>query len=357
MSDYFNNFFYRPYRNTQFKVSFKDYKLNTGDDAYSILFKGFKEKIRKNIVNELIKNKDMSEDKATIFTDNLLSPNYKKHIDINKEIEKYYNDGLSSLESAKNLIDKYYKITVINNDNELDVKDDVILESLKIVSNSLFYNFINRLKNLKLKFILNNQYIKGINNSLNHDNYDIYFETNSINSTDVKREFKYSKILSTVVTSIDLYTDNNIQIKFYIGIDHYSYLNFGYIINNKRINIGKFKYKTIDIKKISDIIISNDTDINIDILSNKFLSTLKLINHYKKVFINVLHLYDDIDVYISINNNKFCVIIESSNNDVINKKYLYNIINDNIFKKMPFKYKWSINTNIYNKVYYYFTID
>jgi len=363
MADYFNNFFYRPYRNMPVQISFRDYKLSTKDDSYSILIQNFKEKIRLQILDILISQKNISEDKANVFIDKLLSPDYNNRVNINKEIEKCYNDGLSKEDCAQSLIDKYYDKTKINffsgKNNHEEITESVQVQGeYNKISSSLFYNFINKLKNLDIKFILNNRYIKGVDNSLNSDGYNLFMETKQIDSKIVEHEFKLSRILSSVVTSINLYTNSNIKISFYIGIDKKSNINIGYVIDDKRIKIGNFKYSTTDIKKITHMIETTDKEMDVNMISNKFLSTLFLIQYYKDVFIDHLQSYDeDINIYTSIIDNKFAIIIESLDTDIISYKYLSNMINDNIFNKLPFKYNWKLNSKMDKKLFYYFTID
>lgn len=350
MVDYFNNFFYRPYRTKSIKISFKDFNITNKGDNYSILIGKFTENVRIEMVDILIKDKNMKEDNATIFVDKVFNCN------INKEIDKCYNDGISKEKCAKILLDKYYnkiKINFFKGKNNIEEINESL--SSKIPS-SLFYNFINRINNLNTKFILNTRYIKGLSNSLNDKNYNLFLETPKVDKRLVEHEFKFSKILYSVVSSINFY--NVDEISFYLGIDNDSNINIGYIINNKRINIGKFKYRTSDFNKILYIIEPTDKDIDINKVFNKILSTLKTIQYYKNIFIDHLQLYEDISIYTSIIDNKITIVIESLDGDIINYNYLNNIVKGNIFKRIPIKYEWVLRYK-YNKgiEIFYFTLE
>lgn len=271
-------------------------------------------------------------------------------------------------------LDKYHNIKKLikyaeNNDyddlrwNYLN-KFDKVIESVQTevqkpnASLSLFINFITKLKDLNVKFIFNTKLISGLSNSLNTQGYNFYIETKPINNKEIEFEFKYSRILSSILKSFDMFKNITNDISFYIGIDKNNFLNFGYIINNQKIKIGFLKYRTQDIQKLSDMIECTDKEINFKILSQKFLSTLSIIQYYKGIFNQYLHNYDgDIEVYTSIIDNKFAVIIESINSDVINKKYLSSIVDNNVFYVLPVQYESEISTTkINNKLYYYFTI-
>lgn len=271
-------------------------------------------------------------------------------------------------------LDKYHNIKKLikyAEDNDYDDlrwnylnKFDKVIESVQTevqkpnASLSLFINFITKLKDLNVKFIFNTKLISGLSNSLNTQGYNFYIETKPINNKEIEFEFKYSRILSSILKSFDMFKNITNDISFYIGIDKNNFLNFGYIINNQKIKIGFLKYRTQDIQKLSDMIECTDKEINFKILSQKFLSTLSIIQYYKGIFNQYLHNYDgDIEVYTSIIDNKFAVIIESINSDVINKKYLSSIVDNNVFYVLPVQYESEISTTkINNKLYYYFTI-
>jgi len=350
MADYFNNFFYRPYRTNSIKISFKDFNITNKGDNYSILLKNFIEKVRIEMIDILINKKNISEDNATIFVDKIFNNN------IDKEIDKYYNDGISKEDCANNLLNKYYdkiKINFFKGKNNIEE----INESLNSkIPSSLFYNFINRINNLNIKFILNTRYIKGLSNSLNDKNYNLFLETSKIDKRLVEHEFKFSKILNSVVSSINLY--NTDEISFYLGIDKDSNINIGYILDNKRINIGNFKYKTTDFNKISYIIEPTDKEIDINKVFDKILSRLKTIQYYKNIFTEHLQLYEDVSIYTSIIDNKISIVIESLDSDIINYNYLNNIVKGNIFKRIPIKYNWVLRYK-HNKgiEIFYFTLE
>ena len=111
----------------------------------------------------------------------------------------------------------------------------IVSESVKTnvqkptASLSLFINFITKLKDLNVKFIFNTKLIKGVSNSLNTEGYNFYIETKPINNKDVEFEFKYSRTLSSVLKSFDMYKNMTNDISFYIGIDKSNFLNLGYI--------------------------------------------------------------------------------------------------------------------------------
>ena len=357
MSDYVSGFFYRPNRATKIEIDFTNFKLSKKDDIHSHLFSNFKEKVRVSIIDTLMQTNRLPEDKSTIFVDKLLSPNFKKNIEIDRDIDKYHTQGGSEQECARFLLDKYYDITKINF-FPTEYNHEQITESTQFntVSPSLFWNFVNRLKRLELGFIFNTRYTKNTNNSLNSGNYNLYMETNPVDSLLVKQEFKHSKLLSSVVSSIDLLSDGLTHIKFYMGIDYDSNINFGYIINNEKIRIGKFKYKTNDMHNLIDMIQTTDYDIDLNRLFKRFLSTLFLIQYYKKIFSDNLQSYDDINIYTDVIDNKLTVVIELMDSDILNRDHLDNMVKNNLYIKMPFKYKWNFDIKRNNKIIYYFSL-
>lgn len=383
MQDFFNNFFDRPYRTLQYPARNYAKSIEVNNDSYTLMIRKFMKGVSEQMIDIIIKQHSIPEEEALDFIEYMISMNDKRKIEVEEIVEKCYKNGNSKLECAKILLDKYYKITKINVYNDKSENEEIsevsegINNYLKVyyypslhkesyqteiqkptASLSLFINFITKLKDLDVKFIFNTKLINGVSNSLNTEGYNFYIETKPINNKDVEFEFKYSRTLSSVLKSFDMYKNMTNDISFYIGIDKSNFLNFGYIINNQKIKIGFLKYKTQDIIKISDIIESSDKSIDFKLLSQRFLSTLSIIQYYKKIFNDYLQNYDDdIEVYTSIIDNKIAVVIESINPDVINKNYLNSIIVNNKYYVLPVQYEYEINTTkINNKLYYYFTI-
>lgn len=367
MQDFFNNFFDRPYRTLQYPSKNYGKSIEVNSDSYSLLLRKFLKGVATKMIDIVVKEKHIPEEEALDFIEYMLSSDDNRKNKVHELVEKCYKEGNSKSECAKILLDNFYKITKINVYKDSSEQEEIIevTESLNneiikpTASLSLLINFISRLNDLKIKFILDTKYINGIVNSLNTKDYLFYVETKPINNKEVEFEFKYSKALSKILTSFDKYKEMTNEISFYIGIDKNNFLHFGYIITDKRIKIGTVKYKTQDIQKISQMIESTNKDIDMNILSQRFLSTLSLIQYYKNVFNEYLQSYeDDIEIYTTIIDNKFVVVIESIDHDIINKKYLDNIVSNNKFIKRPFHYEWEIKTTIINKkLYFYFTIN
>lgn len=377
-------------------------RYNKSDDTFSLLVKKYSSKVENEIVTILQKDKKMSEDDAHKFMINLFSLDKKRNKDQRKEIENCYINGKTVDECAKELLDKYYKITVVNKyqntnkfqtnrelsgegeitevtenkynkyiyhnlasfsqfiDNELITNDKFKIDEkinykdYKKVSKSLLFNFLNKINKLGLKFKLNTTYVKNVTNSLNDKTYVLFLETDNINNREIKEIFKYGNILSNILNYLKDVDYDSVS-KFYIGIDSNSNIHFGMIFNNMKYKIGYTKYTSYDFKKIISLI-QSDKQIDLEKLSNKIVSILYSINNAKKVFDLHLDKYDeDIDLYIGIVDNKFNIIIETIDDDILTLKYIEDMVK-NYVKFSQFT-EWELNKEKKsNKTIYYFTL-
>jgi len=289
---------------------------------------------------------------------------------------------LLTYDIIKNKLSKYdlksYNEYVNNEDNALDkinpiregkltgkIVDEYVLKNskpffsflgesveYKKVSNSLFWNFINRMTNLDIKFELNTTNIKSVNNSLNTDDYTLFLETFEINIDSVRYELKYSSALSNILDYLDDKIDN--KVKFYIGFKMNSELHFGFIFNDKKYKIGYIYYQSSDFYKLRNLISKTNKEINLLDLSKRFKSKISTMVAINTLVSKYLSKYEDIKIYNSIVDDGFCILIECKNNDILNKNYLNKIIESNI--KLS-RVKYIINQeNRKNKTIYYIII-
>lgn len=211
-----------------------------------------------------------------------------------------------------------------------NIDDDILYENVeyKKVSNSLFWNFIRRIGNLDTKFELNTTIVKGVNNSLNTDDYILFLETSEVNTDEVRYELKYSSVFSNILTYLDDKIDN--KVKFYIGFKKNSELHFGFIFDDKKYKIGYINYQSSDFYKLRNLITKTDRGINLLDLSKRFKSKISTMTSINTLVTRYLSKYEDIKIYNSIVDDGFCVSVESTNNDILNKNYLDKIINSNV---------------------------
>ena len=184
-------------------------KFGVNSDAYNAVIQNYISKIKSNMIHFLQKNKNLDEDKAFDFVEDMFNMGYERTHKIINEIKDYYQQKVSTVDAAKKLMDKYYKIAVLNSENPIysqaevvEVTESIDTTDKKLVSKKLFWLFIIKLNDINIKFNLNTHYIKGIDNSLNN-NYFLNMESNKINVQDVIYEFKYSKIFSSFLKFIE----------------------------------------------------------------------------------------------------------------------------------------------------------
>lgn len=352
--------------NTQlYKIkSYKLFSVTGKDSSYILLLNNYFEYVKDNILIILKEEKNMSENDAHEFLDKFFSLHSKRLKDVQKEVEQCYLGGMTYKECAKSLLDKYYKIVKINKYKEPIEQEEVteVIEKAttsyyhwKKVSSSLFWNFIHKVNKLDLKFNLDTSYINKLDNSLNNKHFILYMETPSVNNKDVEYEFMYSKLLSSVLKVINNKYSSN-EIKFYLGIDKNNILKFGYIFNDTMYTIGGFNYKTNDMRKLSTYIISTNKDINWNEFSKKFKTKLSNINFFKKIFNSYLQNYEDINIYVSVIDSNISLVIETEDDDIINKYYINNIIKNNIGNSLK-EDGFYINDLLFkNKRHYYIII-
>lgn len=326
--------------------SYKDYASSNHGDIPESLFNKYYNDVKSEMINLLIDDK-ISFENATDFVTSLLNLGEKRQEEIKNKVSFYYIKKANAKECAKSIIEKYYRITVFNAYDD-DSKHEEITESYyhyKSVSTSLLWNYIRILNDLKIKFIFNTSIISNTENSLNTENYILFMKSDDVDKQDVIEEFSYSRIFSKIIKYIS--DENNEFIKFFIGITEKNILNFGYIINEKIYIIGSINYKSEDIKKLSPYIECSDSSISISTLSNKIKTKLYVLNHLKFTFKNILKNYIDTNVYVTVINNNFTVMIELDDEDIINMKYINNVINSN-----KYRYELNVSKMIKDKIYY-----
>ena len=335
-------------------TKFEDFKkLNEDNGSIDI----YMEDVKKNIIH-IIKNiKKIPKFKAKEFINTLFSVNNENSKEINTDITNNFNSKQSAKNCARVIVNNYYdgmKYTEKESDSDADIVEvnEKNYFHYNNVSNSLFWNFIKRVSSFNKKFIFDTTSIDDNENTLNNKNYIFYIETDEINKNDIEYGFIHSRILSSILNVIK----DGDMVKFFIGIDKDIKLNFGYIYGDDIYVIGKVSYTTNDIKKLSPYIECSDTSLSFDILSSKFKSTITIINFYKKVFINYLSNYVDLKIQSSVYDNKISLTIETDDDDILNEKYLYNIIKDNNKYKLKDTDFELYTDSKKNKTYYIFNL-
>lgn len=346
------------------------YQAQGSDNTYGLLIKNYSGGVQDIITKILVQNKKMSENDANTFCENMFSLGDKRQADIKQEVQTCYDEGKTKRQCAHQLVDKYYKITKVNKyqnqqsyqtnrdqggeGETTEVTEKVKYEQFKQVAPSLFWNFVERLRELDLKFKLDTTQVKGINNSLNTPGYVVYLETSKINNREVEFEFKHSKILSNILSYITDKESEN-EMSFYMGFDKTAQLHFGFFINDKRYKIGYTLANSYDFQKLISYITA-DKDLDLMKLSRKFVSNIQSLSAIKEILTLYLDKYeDDIVIYNSIINNNFGIIIESLNDEVISQQYIEEIIKK--YVKISHYSNWYVEKmKSNNKTFYYFIL-
>jgi len=327
--------------------AYRNFTVTGKDSNFLLLLTKYFDSVQNKIVDRLIDKKGMTHKQADKYMDAMFSLDHKRMLNMKDEVKDAYSNGLSVTDCAKQIIDKYYNITKVNKfkspmeqEEETEVLEKVTTSfyHFKHVSSSLFWNFIQRVNKLGIKFIFDTSYINKLDNSLNHKEFALYMETPPVKDKDVEYEFVYSKLLSSILKVIKSNKYEGDGIKFFIAIDKNRQLRFGYVLNNKRYTFGGFDYKSTDILKLAPYIVASNGDIDFKALSVKFKSTMDYMWYYRSVLIVYLNHYNDriddkdsINIYMSVINNKLSLVVETDgHDDVLNKKYIEHILQTNL---------------------------
>lgn len=328
--------------------SYRNFKYTGKDSNYLLLVSRYWDSVQDDMLGLLQSDKKMTLKEAKEFMRKFFTLDNKRMKDVKKEVANCYNEGDSSKECAKKILKNYYDIVKVNKykppieqDEVTEVSEKRVTTSFyhfKNVSESLFWNFINRVNKLGIKFIFDTSYINKLDNSLNHKDFVLYMETPEVNDKKVEYEFVYSKLLSSIlkVISNNKYSGNGI--KFFIAIDKNKQMRFGYVLGEKRYTFGGFDYKSSVIFKLAPYVKVLNGDIDLKALSIRFKSTLDVIWYFKNILEVYLNQYnntisekDTMDIHISVINNKLALVIDSKgNDDVLNKRYIEHVLVNNI---------------------------
>ena len=349
----------------------RNFQVTGKDSNYLLLLTKYFDSVQNKMKELLQSNKNMNHKQAEKFMGKMVNLDNKRMKDLKGEVADDYAKGMSVKDCAQQTIDKYYNLTKVNQYKAPMEQEEVTEVSEKVttsfyhfkqVSSSLFWNFIQRVSKLGVKFIFDTSYINKMDNTLNHKDFNLYMETPEVKDKDVEYEFTHSKLLSSILKVI---TSNNHEgdgIKFFIAIDKNKLMRFGYILNDKKYTFGAFKYQSSDMLKLAPHMVASNGDIDFKVLSNKFKSSMWLVWYYRSVLKVYLEQYNDVDkdsinIYISVINNKLALVVESSNNDdVLNKKYIENILQTNISDRLK-KEDFYVNDIQYQgKTHYYIII-
>ena len=322
------------------------------EEVLNKIINSSKEKIEEIIYDDCIDYFDGDQDKVFHFIRNIVGVR-----DVNKRIKELYpyeDEEEYIVAYALEVLTKEELIKMFKVMFYGEVNEKVKYEQFKQVAPSLFWNFIDRMKDLNLQFKLDTSYIKGLPNSLNTKGYVLYMETPKVNNTEVEYEFKHSRILSNILGYItDKESDK--ETSFYIGIDQTAQLHFGFFISGKRYKIGYTVITSYDFQKLIPNILANK-DIDLSKLSKKFVSNIESLSAIHTKLTLYLDKYeDDIVIYNAIINNNFGIIIESINDEVVSQQYIEEIIKK--YVKISHYSNWYVEkTKSNNKTFYYFIL-
>jgi hypothetical protein len=328
--------------------SYKSFQYTGKDSNFMLLVSRYWESVQDDMKSILASEKEMNQKEVKEFMNKFVTINHKMLKDVKKKVAIYYSEGLTSKECAKKILEDYYDITKVNKypppmEHEeitevTEKKGTTSFYHFKHVSESLFWNFINRVNKLDIKFIFDTSYINKLDNSLNNKNLLLYMETPEVNDKKIEYEFTYSKLLSNILKVINNNKYSEKGIKFFIAIDKVKQLRFGYVINEKRYTFGGFYYRSDVIFKLAPYVKIPSGDIDLKKLSIRFKSNLDKIWHYKNILEIYLNQYnnttsekDTMNIYVSVIDNKLALVIDSKgNDDVLNKRYIEHILDNNI---------------------------
>lgn len=318
--------------------SFKAFTAMDKDDKNAPLLAKYMSNVKDEITEQLKIDKNMTEEDAREMCDNMFSSRIYKSKEIRDSIKNNYIKEMSMEDCAADIIKNYFKYANFNrqdtekHEDITEISESKILYHYKTVSNSLFWNFIRILNDLDIRFDFDLSMINGKDNSLNHNTFLFYIDTQKIDKRLVIPDLSNSKIFSKTVEYITLEEDENI--KFYIGISDINKLRFGYIINGNRYTIGDIDYTSSDMKKLADYIDGKNDDILFKSLGVKFKSSLYIMQTLKFQLNRYLGNYMDTKVYLTVIENKLMVVVETEDEDIISYKYIYNILKENNFFKL-----------------------
>ena len=341
----------------------RNFQVTGKDSNYLLLLTKYFDSVQNKMKDLLQANKGMNRKQADQFLGKMVNLDNKRMKDLKSEVGDAYGKGMSIKDCAQQTIDRYYNITKVNQyqapmqqeePTEVSEKVSTSFYHFKHVSSSLFWNFIQRINKLAVKFIFDTSYINKLDNSLNHKEFVLYMETPPIKDKDVEYEFTYSKLLSSILKVITSNKHEGDGIKFFVAIDKNKQMRFGYILNDKRYTFGGFKYSSSDIFKLAPYIVASNGDVDFKILSIKFKSSMEYMWYYRNVLKVYLDNYSDINIYMSTINNKFTLVVESSgNDDVLNKRHIERILQNNIGDNLKQKHFYVNDIQYEGKMHYY----
>jgi len=319
--------------------SFRSYLVLDKDDKTAPLMSKYMSDVKDEITYQLQTDKKLSEEDAREMSDSMFSARIDKSKEIRNEIKDAFAKDMTKEDISKEIIKKYYKIANYNKHEEPDghievteISENKLYYHYETVSKSLFWNFIRILDELEVKFNFDLSMINDKENSLNHNIFYFYVDSDSIDKKAAIYEFSNSKIFSQTVEFIEREDDD--EIKFYVGISEINKLRFGYIIGGNTYTIGGIDYQSDDMKKLSKYINGKNDDILFQTLGVKFKSTLYILQTIKKELLRYLGNYMDTKVYLTVVDNKLIVDVDTEDDDIVNYNYIYHILKENNFFKL-----------------------
>ena len=338
--------------------TFNKFNANGKDSPDYVVTMDYFYRVLDEIHYIFLSDKNMSSEEAYQAIDKMISIDAGRIKQMRNIVNTYYVEKKSEKDCATELIDKFYKISVVNSEhiNDTIEEEPEVLEKrfyhLKQVSPTLFWNFFFKLNKNNIKFKIDFSYVVNSQNSINDDNYNFIVKTDDIEAYKIKNIFSRNKIMQKI---IDVINDDNQKVKFYIAVNKDNKIDFGYLYNGDEYSIGITNFKNYDIIKIVKNCDTKYKNLALFPFMNNFKSIVKILNYYKNILISYLKNYNDIDIYMDIINDNLAIVIESDSYDIINYQYLHNLLNDNKYTKI--KRDWIINTiHKDNRTFYYISL-
>lgn len=176
-------------------------------------------------------------------------------------------------------------------------------------------------------------------------------ESDEVDNQDVIYEFKYSKVLSSFLQFIK----DQVKISFFININNNNMLQFGYIKGDKKYELGYYKYTNSDISKLDSVIEKTNSAIDFKELAKGFRWCIEMAYFVKLNLAAYLNKYEGVEYYVNIVRNKFTIIIECDDSDILNISYIKRILKngftDHQYNRLDIEYE-----KIDKKDFYYITI-
>lgn len=317
------------------RKSYKNFKYDGKDSQFLLLVTRYFNSVQDDMKSILQSDKGMSRKEADEFMDKLFEIDYKRMLALKRDVANYYSDGYTTRECAKFILDKYYDIVRVNKYKTPYDKDEVTSDSIteavkakyrhnSLVSQSLFWSFLKKISNADATFVFDTTRIGDGYNTLNCEDPHCVFhmKTNTVRPNIAADEFMYSNETFSEVGNILSKKRYDSMVYFYIKDDDVSNMEFGYVIEDVGYKIGSFHYASIDMCRLFRLSTFTDSDIDPAILCRGIKTAFYEAKYTKNELLFRFRQYDGVDVYTDVRDSRLVVVVESSDADVVNSRYI-----------------------------------